>query len=529
MTIQINRNGPLIPTDYSWQFGIGNDHAYQMLRTDVCNHVKLAHDELGFRYIRFHGIFDDDMLVVQCLSDYREFKKFPGASRIREVSFRHIVTVFDNVLKCGMKPFVELSFMPKALASGTKTGLRYENNITLPRKMSQWSELIEQFIVLLLQRYGNEEVESWYFEVWNEPDLQDYFFDGTQEDYFKLYAATVQAIKKVNSNLRVGGPSTSACRWISDFCVYCKENDVPYDFVSTHHYPGDPFGNVVTNKRRFDFLVSRLNRIKYGAKRKKQTQETAEKNIELPDALRSFFFSADYCRNLDGNKFQAMDNQARLEVGNTPLYITEWNSMAVYTSPVHDEKYSAAFIVKTVMDLSHKIDGCMFWCCSDIFGEMFILGRPFHGSFGIINNDGIPKPNFWAFKILSQLLPQRLKNVTHVDGVEYAVFVGENKIQILVYAQDFDYEKDEEYTLNFEINTSATHVTKQIIDTVHCNPKAAWQKLGQPNLMTKEQIADIKQSTRLRRESHPFVACDGGITLQVSLRTNDVVLLEIDV
>lgn len=213
MKIQIGRNGKTIPTDDSWQFGIGNDHACQMLRADVCEHVKLAHDELGIRYIRFHGIFDDDLLVIQRLTDYFNFAAMPWAGKVQELSFRQIANVFDNVLKCGMKPFVELSFMPSAIAKGKKVGLRYRNHIDMPKHMARWCDLVEKFIRFLLERYGKEEVESWYFEVWNEPDLP-IFFHGKQQDYFELYAATARTIKKVDAALRVGGPSTSACRWV---------------------------------------------------------------------------------------------------------------------------------------------------------------------------------------------------------------------------------------------------------------------------------------------------------------------------
>lgn len=236
MKIEIDRNTKRIPTDFSWQMGLGNDHAFQMLRTDVCEHVKLAHDELGIKYIRFHGLFDDDLLVIQTLPDYFNFAHMPYAKDIKELSFRQVANVLDNVLKCGLKPFVELSFMPSAIAKGKKVGLRYHNNIEMPKKMELWTSLIEKFICFILDRYGKEEVESWYFEVWNEPDLP-IFFHGSQSDYFKLYEATARTIKIINPNLRVGGPSTSACKWIGEFKSYCDKNNVPYDFLTTHHYP----------------------------------------------------------------------------------------------------------------------------------------------------------------------------------------------------------------------------------------------------------------------------------------------------
>lgn len=247
MKISVDVNAKTVNTDYCWQFGIGNDHAYQLLRTDVCEHIKLAHDEIGFKYIRFHGIFCDDMLVIQKLSDLDAFKALPQSDKITELSFKQIATALDNVLKCGYKPFLELSFMPGALVSENMTGLRYKNNITMPQSLIKWCVLIEKFTYFLLERYGTKEVESWYFEVWNEPDLP-IFFAGAMSDYFSLYAATARTIKSVNDKLRVGGPSTSACKWIGEFTNFCNKNEIPYDFISTHHYPGDAFGNMVSDK-----------------------------------------------------------------------------------------------------------------------------------------------------------------------------------------------------------------------------------------------------------------------------------------
>lgn len=132
MNIEISRSAKTVPTDYSWQLGLGNCHAYLLHRTDVCEHIRLAHDELGIRYIRCHGILDDDMLTYQRMGDCRMFSSVPGKNNIREINFRQVGHVYDNLLACGVKPFVELSFMPSALASGKKLGLRYDPNITMP-------------------------------------------------------------------------------------------------------------------------------------------------------------------------------------------------------------------------------------------------------------------------------------------------------------------------------------------------------------------------------------------------------------
>lgn len=514
MKIIIDKTVNTTPTDFSWQFGVGNDHAFQMHRTDVCEHAKFVHDELGIKYIRFHGIFDDDMLCYQRLSDYKPFAAVPHSKQIKEINFKQTALVYDNVLACGLKPFIELSFMPSALASGKKTGIRYLNNITQPKSLEKWAEFIKRFITFLLDRYGKEEVESWYFEVWNEPDLA-IFFKGKQKDYFKLYEVTAKAVKSVDNKLRVGGPSSSACLWIKDFTDYCKQNNVPYDFVSTHHYPGDAFGNSFSMKDAFRMMGI--------AKR------SAKNGVDLTDTMTEMFFRPEIYKTWRKGVLKELDEKAVKEAGNKPLFVTEWNSMAIFASPVHDEKYSAAFVVKSCMDLQNKIQGYMFWCCSDVYEEQFMLGKPFHGGFGLVSNCGIPKPNFWAFKILSQLHKSRLAlPESRNSDIEHAAFTDGEKVQVLIYAQDNDYGKFEKTEIELEINISAKSVTAQIIDNNHCNPKAEWEALGSPDILTKSQVAEIKAKTALKAEGIPFSASGGSTNVKLTVETNDVILLSLE-
>lgn len=512
--IIIDRNGQTEPTNFTWQEGMGNDHAYQLHRSDVCEHIKMVHDELGIKSIRCHGVFDDDMLTVQRMSDYRMFRTIPGNKKIKEVNFRQVGHIYDNLLTAGVKPFVELSFMPSALASGKKLGLRYDPNITMPKSLKEWDEYITAFITFLINRYGKEEVESWKFEVWNEPDLSC-FFAGTQKDYFKLYETTARAIKRVDDKLMVGGPSTSACLWLTEFIDFVEKNKVPCDFISTHHYPGDAFGNFIN-----------LNNVKHMFK---ASQDAVKNNTPLSDTMTNMFFLPDDFARFDKGALARLDDEAKSKVGNRPLYITEWNSMAVFGSPVHDEKYSAAFLVKTVMDLNDACDAYMFWCCSDLFEEQFMLPKPFVGSYGVVSNDGIPKPNFWGFKILSQLYRNRLSIAkrTHED-VEYAAFVEDDKSQVLLFTQSQDYFKNESYEIEIEVNQNAKRVTAQIIDDAHCNPKAEWTKLGKPDNLTRNQVTEIKEKTKLVAEEVLFVNENEAVKIKVTMKTNEVVLLTIE-
>ncbi len=200
-----------------------------MLREDVREHIRKAHRECGFTHLRFHGLFDDDMSVV--FSPMMEFGE-------PVISFYNIDSIFDFLLDTGMKPFVELGFIPTPFASGTQTCMHYKGNVTLPADYEKWNAFIRKFAEHLIERYGKEEVENWPFEVWNEPNL-NFFFDGTQEDYFTLYENTVRALKAVDEKIKVGGPATSANAWIQEFIGCCEKNGVPLDFITTHHYPSD--------------------------------------------------------------------------------------------------------------------------------------------------------------------------------------------------------------------------------------------------------------------------------------------------
>lgn len=508
-TFEIDRNAKTVPTDYSWQFGIGCDHAFMLHRNDVCSHLKTVHDELGIKSVRFHGIFDDDMLTIQRFSDYAPIA---GAEKIYEVNFRQVAHVYDNVLSTGMKPFAELSFMPSALAGGTKTGLHYKNNITMPADMDKWRRYIKAFISFLIARYGRDEVESWKFEVWNEPDLPYVFFDGTMEDYFALYAATATAIKEVNENIQVGGPSTSACKWIGEFTDYCEKNAIPCDFISTHHYPGDAFGNTISAYTRLKELVD----------------DTVAKGLDLSDGIENIFYHEENFAHWKKGGLTALDRAARSEAGERPLYISEWNGCSVFGAPLHDEKYSACFIVKTCLDSAHLTDGYMFWCASDIFEEILCMNKPFAGSFGLITIDGIKKPNFWAFKILKELYKNRLVLPYGEDDVEVAAFTDGERVQILVYAQCPRPRADGRYGVHLKINKAAKKVTAAAIDDGHCNPKAEWIKLGKPPILTPAMTRQIAESTALRREKVSFAVSEGNTHIEFFMSTNDVVMLTVE-
>ena len=204
---------------------VGAGRANEGLRADWQKQLTYVRKECGFKYIRMHGLLTDDMGV------YTE-----DAKGNPEYNYMYVDALFDFLHSIGMKPFVELGFMPNALASGKQTIFWWRGNVTPPKDYDKWAGLIRNLVQHFTERYGADEVKTWYFEVWNEPNLSPGFWTGTQQDYFKLYSYTAKAIKSVNPDYRVGGPATAGAAWVPDMIKYCNDNHVPIDFISTHSY-----------------------------------------------------------------------------------------------------------------------------------------------------------------------------------------------------------------------------------------------------------------------------------------------------
>ena len=222
----------------------GSGRAVLSLRESYRADMRSVQRITQFRYVRFHAILDDDIGV------YDE-----DAQGKPVYNFSYVDQIYDGLLANGIRPFVELSFMPRKLAANLKPHpFWYKPLPSPPNNPEKWSALIEAFTRHLVERYGKQEVEQWYFEVWNEPNID--FWDGEpkQQTYFALYDITAVAVKKADSKLRVGGPATAQAAWVDAFIAHCTQNHVPFDFVSTHVYgnenPMDVFGKQLPIERR---------------------------------------------------------------------------------------------------------------------------------------------------------------------------------------------------------------------------------------------------------------------------------------
>jgi xylan 1,4-beta-xylosidase len=462
------------PLEHFWKYCVGSDHAPVALRADWQQQLKRCQEELGFERVRFHGLLSDDLGTLVRENDEIVY------------SFFNADQIFDFLVSIGMHPFVELSFMPNTLASSNKTVFHYKANVTPPKDYKQWATLIRKVVEHWTERYGIDEVRQWNFEVWNEPNLKA-FWTGTQRDYFKLYRYTASAIKAVDSSLRVGGPATAKNEWLEEFRDFCERNKVPLDFISTHHYPTDAFG------KPGDDTETQLAKSNRGAL-----------------------------------KEQAQD--ARRRAGDLPLYYTEWNSSSNPFDHLHDQRYAAAFVVKSIMDVANLVDAYSFWTFSDIFEENYFPSIPFHGGFGLLTLHGIAKPTYRAFELLHRLGDKLFL----VDGLHQTInaWVVRNKHGVTVLLTNHALPGHSIETervvirLRSSIRPRAAFISR--IDEKHANPRLVWEEMGSPNYPSSSELEVFSEASKVIRKRQSFKWSNELATFEVDLPPHAVAAIEVE-
>jgi xylan 1,4-beta-xylosidase len=483
-------NGPL---DTMFKRCVGAGRANEGLRADWQRQLAYAHRECGFEYIRMHGLFTDDMGV------YRE-----NSRGNPEYNWQYIDELYDFLHSIGMKPFVELGFMPTGLASGSKTIFWWRGNVTPPRDMNKWADFIRAFVLHEQERYGDAEVRAWYFEVWNEPNLTDGFWAGTQQQYFDLYAATARAIKSVSPDYRVGGPGTAGCGWIPEFLHFCDTNHAPVDFVSTHTY-GVESGYL---------------------------DETATHGTALSRNTNSIFGEVKWVRQMiTDSAFPKLE-----------LHFTEWSSSYTPADPFHDSYHSAAYILDKLKKCGDAPQSMSYWTFTDIFEESGPRWEAFHGGFGLINYQDIKKPAFYAYQFLNRLGPTELKSsdpsswicADKAGGVQALVwdfsntFPDKNMINQVFYKRDLPAEPKSKVTLTVSNLPKGKYTVETYKAGYRVNDAyATYRDLGSPAQLTQAQVVKIKsENSGAPVEVRTVkIGGDGKFERQFDLRENDVVLI----
>jgi len=395
--------------------------------------------------------------------------------------------------------------MPSRLASGSQTIFWWKGNVTPPKDYKKWEDLIRNLTQHFTERYGEEEVKTWYFEVWNEPNLSPGFWTGTQADYFKLYEYSARAVKSVNPAYKVGGPGTAGAAWESEMIDFCEKNKVPIDFISTHSYGVgqgflDEFGGSGT-------VLSKDN----GA--------------------------------VSGDVLQSRKEIATSTKPNLELHYTEWSSSYTPADPFHDSYHSAAYILQKLKQVGNAANSMSYWVFTDIFEEPGPRFTPFHGGFGLMNTQGIKKAAYFSYDFLNKLGETELQNT---DTSSWATKNAKGDVQVLLW--DFTYTlpavtNNQQYYIKDLPSKPKGSVKVELAGlekgTYHLEIYKVGYKvndaytdylaMGKPSQLTKQQVNTLKE----KNNGDPIateiitIGSDGFYNKDFNINENDVVLLNL--
>ncbi len=470
-TIQIDAQGEAKPFPHFWEQMFGSGRAILSLRESYREDLRAVKKVADFRYVRFHAIFHDEVGV------YNEDEHGNPV-----YNFSYVDQIYDGLLKNGVRPFVEISFMPKKLAFNPDAlhPFWYKQNVSPPKSMERWDDLIKHFAQHLVDRYGIDEVAQWYFEVWNEPNID--FWNGVpqQRSYFELYAHTARDLKDVNPKLRVGGPATAAAHWIPDFLKYTTENHVPVDFVSTHAYADDTVEDLFGTKE----------------------------DIPMDERV---------CRAVAKVRGEIKDSA----MPGLPLFWTEWNVQGMRES--RDTTFVGPAVANTVRQCDGLSEMMSFWTFSDVFEEGGPSPRPFEGQFGLRAKGGINKPSYYAWGLLHELGDKRISNDAK-DAIVTRTADGGLAIAVWNLVDPDKEGTTDKVVLNFSHVSAGARVTVERVDEQHGNVLKQYAAMGKPLDPTPAQVEQLNRETALPAPEE--MKLQGG-KLELTLMPNTLALVKV--
>jgi xylan 1,4-beta-xylosidase len=459
--ITLDLAAPAHPFPHFWERMFGSGRAILSLRDDYRRDLRSVKAITGFEYVRFHAIFGDEVGVYDSAG----------------FNFSYVDQIYDGLLANNIRPFVELSFMPKDMAANqTPHAFWYKPYPSPPKDPAQWQRMIDAFVRHLIARYGAPEVEQWYFEVWNEPNIDFWTGKPADETYYALYDLTSRTIKQIDPLLRVGGPATAQAAWVDRFIAHCAKAGVLFDFVSTHIYgnesPKDVFG--VDGPVDFHNMV--------------------------PRALK-----------------KVHDQVAQSAAPNTPIFISEFNAAYLNRIDIEDSAFMGPWLADTIRATDGLVSMMSYWTFSDVFEEQGVVKTPFYGGFGLIAERGIPKPSFRVFELLHQLGNERLDSPPGTLLTKRS----DGKFVLAIW----DYADPGKTAAPLTVRLQFTHgrVSKyrlQSVDSAH-TALETWDRMGKPAYPTTAQIGQLVTGSQLA-PPHEFKAAE-----PIQLSSQELALVEI--
>jgi xylan 1,4-beta-xylosidase len=470
-TIEIDPKAESQPFPHYWERMFGSGRAILSLRESYRRDLRAVKQATGFEYVRFHAILDDEVGL------YDEVDGNPV------YNFSYIDQIYDGLLQNGVRPFVELSFMPgKLAAQQSMHPFRYHPIVSPPKDWTKWENLISQFAEHLVNRYGIGEISHWYFEVWNEPNIDFWAGEPKQQTYFQLYDATARALKKISPRLRVGGPATAQAAWVDRFIAHAVENQVPLDFVSTHVYANDTSEDVFATHDR----ISRTQMVCRAAK-KVHDQVSASARPDLP------------------------------------IIWSEYNASYKNEPAVTDEVFMGPWLADTIRQCNGLVEMLAYWTFSDVFEEQGVVKEPFYGGYGLIAEGGLPKPAYNAFKLLHGLGDRRIA-VNSESAL--ATLRADGTVVLAIWNLFLPDQQGQPKDVTIVVKGLRTphRVSISRLDATHGSLLRLYDSMGRPKYPTLKQLEDLRHAAELPAPEMKTLA-NGKLTLE--LPPQGLVLIEI--
>jgi xylan 1,4-beta-xylosidase len=472
--ITIDTLAPAHPFPHYWEQMFGSGHAGLSLRQSYRRDLKAVKRVTGFQYLRFHGIFDRDVGL------YNENRKGQP-----EYNFTNVDQIYDGLLANGTRPFVELSFMPQALASTSRQQeFFYHPYIAPPKDWNRWGDLIRAFAQHLVARYGIDEVSQWYFEVWNEPNIGFWAGEPKQPTYFHLYDVAARALKSVSPRIRVGGPATAQAAWVSAFITHSAEEKVPVDFVSTHVYGDDTAEDIFGTHQK----IARRDMVSLAVKK-------------VHEEVKSSPFP------------------------NLPIIFSEYNATYMNIPDITDSAFMGPWLAQTISRCDGLVQWLSYWAFSDVFEEQGVAKTPFYGGYGLVATGHIPKAAYNDFALLHRLGTERLTETSGQVIVTRRID-GTLAIALWNYAPPGNGGTARTYKLLFKGLSGAHHAVIWTVDRNHGSPLATWKAMDKPNFPSRAQQQILRQAAQLPPPTVELLPPDNS-TLSLTLEPPALSLIEI--
>jgi len=427
-----------------WEQMFGSGRAILTLRDSYRQDLRLVKDTTDFKFVRFHAILHDEVGI------YDEDKRGNPT-----YNFSYVDQIYDGMLANGVRPFVELSFMPSKLASRQAVHpFKYHPIVAPPRDYARWDAMIAAFAAHLIDRYGIDEVAQWYFEVWNEPNLDFWVGQPKQQSYWTLYDHTATTLKSVSGRLRVGGPSTAQAAWVGAFIRHCTDKGIPFDFVSTHVYANDTSKDVFGTHE----TIPRAEMVCRAAKKVRDEVDASPRR-------------------------------------GIPIFWSEYNATYFNEPQITDSLFMGPWLADTLRRCDGLTDMMSYWTLSDVFEEQGVVKRPFYGGFGLIAAGGTPKPVFNAFKMLHGLGTERYD----VDS-EHALVTrrADGTLVIALWNYVAPGRSGAPTTISLQLRHVAARSARVLrLDAESGDVSGAYQRMGSPTYPTQAQLQQLLKASAL--------------------------------